>query len=102
MFDIANNTEFLTAIGVNDAPEDVKAQLIADIEELAQQRLIVKISDKITNEQAEEFNSITDEQQAADQLKANIPGFDDFVTEVFAEIRDELLAEKANKEGEQT
>jgi hypothetical protein len=100
MFDIANNTEFLTAIGINDASEDVKAKLIAGIENLAQERLITKLSDKLTDEQAEEFGKITDEQQAADWLNANIPEFPSLVTEVFEEIRTEILTRKANVVGE--
>ena len=100
MFDIANNTEFLTATGINDAPEDVKAKLIAGIEELAKERLITKVSDRITESQAEEFGQITDEQQAADWLSANIPDFPDLVTEVFTEIKNEILQRKVNVLGQ--
>lgn len=99
MFDIANNTEFLTAIGINDASEDVKAKLIAGIENLAQERLITKISDKLTEEQAEEFGNITDEQQAADWLNQNMPDFPAMVTEVFDEIKTEILTHKMNVVG---
>lgn len=94
MFDIANNTEFLTAIGINNAPEDVKATLIDGIEKLAKERLIIKVSEKITDAQAEEFANITDEQQAADWLSINVPEFPAMVTEVFREIRDEILQHK--------
>lgn len=100
MFDIANNTEFLTAIGINDASEEVKEKLIAGIEDLAQERLIAKISDKLTEEQAAEFDNITDEQQAADWLNANMPEFPSLVTEVFEEIKNEILLHKANVVGE--
>lgn len=94
MFDIANNTEFLTAIGINDAPEDVKATLIDGIENLAKERLINKVSERITEDEAQEFGNITDEQQAADWLSIHIPEFPAMVTEVFREIRDEILENK--------
>lgn len=100
MFDISNNTEFLTAIGINDASEDVKAKLIAGIEKLAEERLITKVSERVTEEQAEEFSQITDEQQAADWLKANVPDFPDLVTEVFDEIKNEILEHKMNVLGQ--
>ena len=100
MFDIAKNTEFLTAIGINDASEDVKAKLIAGIENLAQERLITKVSDKLTEQQAEEFGKLTDEQQAADWLNKNMPEFPSMVTEVFEEIKNEILANKAQIIGE--
>lgn len=100
MFDIANNTEFLTAIGINDAPEDVKARLIAGIEELAKERLITRISDRLTEEQANEFSQIADEQQAADWLNTNMPDFPSLITEVFEEIKTDILKHKANVVGE--
>ena len=95
MFDIANNTEFLTAIGINDAPEETKATLIAGIEDLAEKRLIVKLSEVMTDEQAEEFGKITDEQQAYDYLMKIVPNFQDLVTEVLTEIKDEILTHQA-------
>lgn len=100
MFGIANNTEFLTAIGINNAPEDVKAKLIAGIEDLAEKRLVIKISDIVTDEQAEQFGKITDEQEAVNWLNANIPNFQEIVTEVLAEIKNEILERKANVVGQ--
>jgi hypothetical protein len=100
MFDIANNTEFLTAIGINDASEEVKAKLIAGIENLAKERLITRISDKLSDEQAEEFSKITDEEEAANWVNVNIPDFPAMVTEVFDEIKTEILSHKANVVGE--
>ncbi len=95
MFDIANNTEFLTAIGINNAPEDVKAKLIAGIENLAEKKLITRLSDIVTDEQAEQFGSITDEQEAANWLNANIPNFQEIVTEVLTEIKNDIMQHKA-------
>ena len=99
MFDIANNTEFLTEIGINDAPEDVKAKLIAGLEDLARRKLIIRISDIITDEQAEQFGNITDEKEAAEWIKTNIPNFDDIVKEVFAGMKSDILQHKANVVG---
>ena len=99
MFDIANNTEFLTAIGIANAPEDVKAKLIAGIENLAQQKLVEAMSDRITDAQAEEFGNITDEQQAYNWLMTNIPDFQQIVTDVLADIKNDILTHKANVVG---
>ena len=99
MFGIADNTEFLTAIGIADAPEETKTKLIAGIEDLAQKRLVVKLSERLTDAQAEEFGAITDEKQAADWLKTNVPDFEQIVTEVLSEIRDDILSHKANVVG---
>lgn len=99
MFDIANNTEFLTALGINDAPEDVKTKLIAGIEDLAQQRLVVKLSEKLSEDQAEEFGNITDEEQAKNWLAANVPDLESIVTDVLSEIRYEILRQKSEVVG---
>ncbi len=95
MFDIANNTEFLTAIGINDAPDDVKATLIAGIEDLAQKKLVTKISDVITDEQAEQFGNITDATESYNWLMTNIPDFPQMVSEVLSDIKDDILKHKA-------
>ena len=100
MFDIANNTEFLTAIGINNAPEDVKAILIAGIEGLAEKKLVTRLSDIVTDEQAEQFGSITDEQEAANWLNANVPNFQDIVTEILTEIKNDILQHKATVVGQ--
>ena len=96
MFDVANNTQFLEAIGIANAPEDVKATLVAGIENLARDRLVIRVSDKLTEEQANQFGNITDEQQAKDWLQANVPDFSQIVTDVFEEIKNEILSHKAD------
>ncbi len=99
MFGIANNQEFLTEIGIADAPEDVKAKLIAGIEELAKKRLIIKLSDRLSDAEAEEFSAITDEQQAYSWLMTKIPDFRNIVAEIFAEIKRDILEHKAKVVG---
>lgn len=99
MFDIANNTEFLEAIGISDAPDNVKADLIAGIEGLAQKKLVDRISNTITDEQAEQFSNINDETESYNWLMTNIPNFEQIVQEVLSEIRDDILKHKANVVG---
>ena len=91
MFDIANNTEFLTEIGINNASEEKKAALIAGLEQLAQDRLINRLTEVMTDEQAKEFSEITDEQQAYDYLMRVVPNLQDIVTEIFSDLKKEIL-----------
>ena len=93
MFGIAENHEFLAALGIENAPN--RDSIVADLERIAQNKLTVKISDCLTPAQLEEFNAIADERESADWIAANLPNIYDLVTEVFSEIRDEFLAEKA-------
>lgn len=99
MFNIANNTEFLQALGINDADEEVKNTLIAGIEDIAKQRLVEKLSERLTEEEAEEFSKIEDEQQAHDWLLNHIPDFENMVTEILSDIRYEILKQKAEVVG---
>ncbi len=94
MFGIADNQEFLTAIGIADAPAETKDKLIAGIETLAEQRLVTALSDRLTDEQAEEFGKITDEQQAYDWLMSNVPDFQDIVTKILSDIKDDIILHK--------
>lgn len=99
MFGIANNTEFLTAIGIANVPEETKAKLVAGLEELATKNLIIKLSDRLTEEQAEEFGTINDEQEAKAWLAKNIPDFQNILEDTLSEMRDDILANKAEVVG---
>lgn len=100
MFGIADNKEFLTAIGIANAPEDIKEKLITSIEGLAERRLVTAVSDRLTEAQAEEFGKITDEQEAYNWLMTNIPDFQDIVTKVLSDIKEDILLHKAQIIGE--
>ena len=93
MFGIADNHEFLAAIGIENAPN--RDEIVANLEDLAQQKLTIKIAEKLTAEQLEEFNNLTDEVTATNWLNANLPDFFDLVTESLAEMKNEILQNKA-------
>lgn len=92
MFGIADNHEFLTAIGIENAPN--RDAIVQQLEEIAQQKLTIKISEKLTPEQLEEFNNITDEDQVANWLNTNLPDLPNLVTEAFSEMKDEIISTK--------
>lgn len=93
MFGIADNHEFLTAIGIENAPN--RDEIVARLEKIAEQKLTIKISEKLTPAQLEEFNNIADEEQAFNWLTANLPDLPNLVTESLSEMKDEILSTKA-------
>ena len=93
MFGIADNHEFLAAIGIENAPN--RDAIIADLEKIAQQKLTIKISEKLSPAQLEEFNNIVDEEQAANWLNTNLPELPNLVTESLSEMKNEILSTKA-------
>ena len=93
MFNIADNHEFLSAIGIENAPN--RDEIVANLEKIAQQKLTIKISERLTTAQMEEFNNIADEEQAANWLITNLPDLTDLVTASLSEMKDEILSTKA-------
>ena len=89
MFGIADNHEFLSAIGIENAPN--RDAIVANLEKIAQQKLTIKISEKLSPTQLEEFNNIVDEEQVANWLARNLPDLPNLVTESLSEMKDEIL-----------
>lgn len=92
MFGIADNHEFLAALGIENAPN--RDIIIANLEKIVQQKLTIKISEKLTAAQLEEFNNIVDEEQSANWLNDNLPDLSNLVTESVSEMANEILATK--------
>lgn len=93
MFGIADNHEFLSKIGVENAPN--RDEIVAQLETLAQQKFIIKLSEKLTNEQLEELDSIEDEEQVARWIQTNVPDFDKLAEAALAEIKYDILINEA-------
>ena len=92
MFGIADNHDFLVAIGIENAPN--RDAIVANLEKIAQQKLTIKVSERLSSAQLEEFNNIVDEEQAANWLANNLPEFPNLVTESLSEMKNEILSTK--------
>ena len=99
MSGIANNTEFLTAIGINDAPEETKATLVAGIEDLIREKLITEMSNWLSDAEAEEFGNITDEDEAFNWLNSHVPDFNDIVKNIIQDVQYDILKRRAETVG---
>ena len=100
MFGIINNTEFLTAIGINDAPEEQKATLVAGIEDLIKEKLITEMSNRLTDAEAEEFGNITDEDQAYEWLNTHVPDLNDIVKKIIADVQYDIIKRRTEIVGD--
>lgn len=94
MFGIAENLSFLSAIGIIDAPEETKALLIAGIEDLIEKKLVIEISNRLTEADAESFVAIDDENVAYDWLMAHIPDFFDIINCIIFEIQSDIIVRR--------
>ncbi|MBR2855545.1 hypothetical protein IKE99_01215 [Candidatus Saccharibacteria bacterium] len=94
MLNLPNSTEFLKDIGVGNADQETKSEIIAKIEYLAKERLILKVLEKLTEEQIAEFNNIEDEGQSVAWLETKIPELPFMISDIFMDLKDEIIAQK--------
>ena len=97
MFGIAENIELLKDIGIADAPEEVKQPLIAEIEDFARKKLAIKLSERITPQQAEELAGIAEEQKVHEWLSSNLPDCDSIVSDIIDEVKNEIKNDGGQK-----
>jgi hypothetical protein len=95
LFNIANNVQFLTDIGIINSAPEIKAKLIAGLEESAYNRLVIRLSEILSDEQANELAGLEDEQAVSDWVRKNVPDLLFMVGDILEELKQELLAQKA-------
>lgn len=98
MFGIADNAEFLKDIGIANASDEDRQAAISKIEELAKKKLIIKMSERIGEDKAEEFAQIDDDEESYRWLLTNMPDFESIVGGIIEEIKDEVMKAKMGAE----
>lgn len=98
MFGIADNAEFLKDIGIANASDEDRQAVISKIEELAKKKLIIKMSERLGEDKAEEFAQIDDDEESYRWLLTNMPDFESIVGGIIEEIRDEVMKAKMGVE----
>ncbi len=91
MFRIAENKDFLSAIGADDISELQLKELVAELENLAQERLMLKIKNSLTDLQMNEFDSIDDEGDAYLWVVRNLPTAPSLMPEILEDIKKDIL-----------
>jgi len=67
---------FQQEVGIANMPAEAKAKLIEGITKMINDRVLIKLSDQITNEKIDELEKIsTDDTAAKTWLMANIPNY---------------------------
>ena len=94
MFNIKNDLEFQSAIGIDKADEETKAKLINNLEDLATNRLIIALSDRLTDDEIDDFSSITDEEKAYNWLETHVPDLRDLMLTVLDNMKSEIQTKR--------
>ena len=76
-------------------PEEQKQDFLAYVQEELEIRIGERISRGLTETQLNEFDMITDPNEAAKWLEANRPDYREIVARTIAEMKDEIRANRA-------
>ena len=86
--------QFLQEMGLSAMPEDQKQAFLAYVQEELEIRIGERISKGHTNTQLNEFDMITDQEEAAKWLERNRPDYREIVTRTINEMKEEIRANR--------
>ncbi|MBQ6313644.1 hypothetical protein IJI29_02190 [Candidatus Saccharibacteria bacterium] len=87
--------QFLQEMGLSAMPEDQKQAFLDYVQEELEIRIGERISKGLTETQLNEFDMITDQQEAAKWLEKNRPDYREIVTRTINEMKDEIRENRA-------
>lgn len=87
--------KFLADMGLSAMPEEQKQDFLAYVQEELEIRIGERISRGLTETQLNEFDMITDPNEAAKWLEVNRPDYREIVSRTIAEMKDEIRANRA-------
>lgn len=86
--------QFLIEMGLSAMPEDEKQRFLNYVQEELEVRIGERISRGLSESQIEEFDQITDPQEAARWLEKNRPDYREIVTRTIAEMKEEIRSNR--------
>ena len=89
--------EYLRSLGIADMPEEMKKPLVEGIEKQIQDRVSLRMAERLSDEQLEELAGLAESGEESVQMKwleENVPGYDEVIREVLIEVRDEIQAQR--------
>lgn len=84
--------DFMREVGLEKMPPEEKAEFMKDAEEELEIRIGQEIGSKMTEEQMEEFEVMTDAVMAAEWLEEHIPDYREMAKRIFDEFKAEIRA----------
>lgn len=87
--------KFMNELGLGDLPEAEKRDFMEQAERELEVRVGHAIGLDLSDEQMDEFDRITDPDNASAWLKRNVPNFRETVQQVFQKFKTELKQELA-------
>ena len=91
--------QFLQEMGLSAMPENQKQAFLDYVQEELEVRIGERISKGLTEAQLNEFDSITDQEEATKWLELNRPDYREIVTRTINEMKEEIRANRAKLVG---
>ena len=89
------NEEFLAEMGLSAMPEEQKRDFLEYVQEELEVRIGERIAKGLTETQLNEFDRITDQNEAAKWLEINRPDYREIVSRTIAEMKEEIRANRS-------
>ena len=87
--------KFLQEMGLSAMPEEQKQAFLEYVQEELEVRIGERISKGLTEVQLNEFDMITDQEEATKWLEINRPDYREIVTHTINEMKEEIRANRA-------
>lgn len=87
--------DFMREVGLENMPAEEKADFMRDAEEELEVRIGQEIGKRLTAEQLDEFEVMTDARMAAEWLSEYVPDYREVTERVFEDFKAEIKAEQA-------
>lgn len=84
---------FMTEVGLGDMPEAEKQAFMEHAREELEVRVGRTVSERLTDEQLEEFSALPDGVEVRNWLNLNVPDYREVVKQIFQNFKQELLSE---------
>ena len=91
--------QFLQEMGLSAMPEAEKQKFLDYVQEELEVRIGERISRGLTEAQLNEFDMITDQEQAAKWIEKNRPDYREIVNRTINEMKEEIRANRAKLVG---
>ena len=87
--------DFMREVGLENMPAEEKTAFMKDAEEELEVRIGQEIGRRMTDEQLDEFEVMTDAVVAAEWLEEHVPDYREVTERVFQDFKAEIRAETA-------
>jgi hypothetical protein len=87
------DNDFLQSVGLGDMPDEEKKKMLVHIYETLELRVGMKLAEKMSDEQLDEFEKLAEKNDEAGSLKwleTNVPNYKDVVMSELEKLKEEI------------